>query len=103
MQNRRIIDRIFGEVGVAIEPILETNSLEILATHLRAGQWSSVLPRIIAEPLRLPERIIAIPIVAPEMSTLIGMVVSVRDPQPPLTTALINEVRRLAPDLAETA
>jgi DNA-binding transcriptional LysR family regulator len=103
MQNRRIIDHIFKEVGVYVEPILESNSLEALATHLRAGVWSSVMPRIVAESLGLPPNIRTVPIVAPEMSTLIGMVVSVRDPQPPLTAALINEVRKLAPELAEIA
>ncbi len=103
MQNRRIIDRIFKEAGVGVEPILESNSLVVLATHLRKGLWSSVMPRIVAESLGLPANILSIPIVAPEMSTLIGMVVSVRDPQPPLTAALVAEVRRLAPELNEIA
>ncbi|MDR3438340.1 LysR family transcriptional regulator [Telmatospirillum sp.] len=103
MQNRRIIDHIFKEAGVSVDPILESDSLIALATHLKSGVWSSVMPRIVAEPLGFPPTIRTIPIVAPEASTLIGLVVSVRDPQPPLTAALINEVRRMAPELAAIA
>jgi DNA-binding transcriptional LysR family regulator len=103
MQNRRIIDRIFGEVGIHVEPTLESNSLVVLATHVNTGMWSTIIPRIVAEPLNLSANLRTIPIVAPEMSTLIGLVVAARDPQPPLTAALVSEVRRLAPLLAEMA
>lgn len=103
MQNRRIIDHIFAEVGVHVEPKLESNSLIALATHLKAGLWSTIIPRIVAEPLDFPAHLKLVPIVAPEMSTLIGLVVAMRDPQPPLTAALIEEVRQLAPQLAEIA
>lgn len=103
MQNRRIIDRIFTEVGIAVEPILETNSLSVLATHLRTGVWSSIMPRIVAESLDLTQNLRCIPVVAPEMSALIGMIVSVRDPQPPLAAALIDDIRQLAPELSGLA
>lgn len=103
MQNRRIIDRIFKEVGVDVDPILESNSLVALATHLKTGLWSTILPKIVVEPLDFPANLKTIPIVAPEMSTLIGLVVASRDPQPPLTAALISEARLIASQLAELA
>lgn len=100
MQNRRIIDRIFREVGIEVEPMLESSSMVVLATHLRSGQLSTVMPRVMAEELAMPAEITSIPIVAPDVSTLIGLVVAKRDPQPPLTAALIAEARLLAPSLA---
>jgi DNA-binding transcriptional LysR family regulator len=103
LQNRRILDRNFAEVGVRVTPVLETNSLVVLLTHIRMGIGSTVMPRIIAEPLGLPATVRVIPLVAPEKTTLIGMVTSVRDPQPPLTAALIAEVRKTAPALNESA
>lgn len=103
MQNRRIVDRIFTEAGLVVEPILESNSIVVLATHLRTGMWSTVMPKIMADSLSFPSNIRTIPIVAPEISTLIGLVVAMRDPQPPLTAVLIAEARRLAPELAEMA
>ncbi|AWK85649.1 LysR family transcriptional regulator [Azospirillum thermophilum] len=103
MQNRRIIDRAFSEAGVRAEPMLESNSIVVLSNHLCTGMWSTIMPRIMADSLMLPPTIRAIPIVAPEVSTLIGLVVARRDPQPPLTAALITDARRLAPDLATMA
>lgn len=103
MQNRRIIDRAFAEAGVHVEPKLESNSIVALTSHLVTGVWASVMPRIMAESLLLPPSITTIPIVAPEVTTLIGLVVGKRDPQPPLTAALITDARRIAPQLAMAA
>ncbi|MGQ9371033.1 LysR family transcriptional regulator [Azospirillum sp. ST 5-10] len=103
MQNRRIIDRVFAEAGVNAEPKLESNSIIVLETHLITGMWSTIMPKIMADSLLMPPTIRAIPIVAPEVSTLIGLVVAKRDPQPPLTAALIADARRLAPQLAAMA
>lgn len=100
MQNRRIIDRVFKGVGVTVDPIFESSSIEVLATHLRTGRFSTILPKIMAEELALPERLASIPLVAPEVSSLIGLVVSRRDPHPPLTAALLAEARVLATVLA---
>lgn len=103
MQNRRIIDRSFAEVGIHIEPALQANSLVVLLTHVRAGGWSTILPRIVVEPLGFSSDVRVIPLVAPEKSTLIGMVATARDPQPPLTAAMILEIRRLSSILTELA
>ncbi|MDQ0354286.1 DNA-binding transcriptional LysR family regulator [Rhodoplanes tepidamans] len=72
----------------------------MLATHLRAGVLSTVMPRAMAEELAMPDGIVSIPIVAPDASTLIGLVVAKRDPQTPLTAALVAEARMLAPSLS---
>lgn len=103
MQNRRIVDRIFREVGCTVEPILETSSIVVLASHVRTGCWSTIMPKLMAEELGLPARVRAIPIVAPEVANLIGVVVGRRDPQPPLTSALVAEARALSGALAPLA
>lgn len=104
MQNRRIIDHALADVGLAAEAKLESNSIMVLAAHVRTGRWSSVMPRILAEALGLPsDVIVTIPIVAPEVTHTIGLVTSPRELQPPLTLALIAEARRLAPTLAGIA
>ena len=103
MQNRRIVDRIFREVGCTVEPILETSSIVVLASHVRTGYWSTIMPKLMAEELWLPATVRAIPIVAPEVANLVGLVVGRRDPQPPLTTALVAEARVLATTLGAQA
>ena len=103
MQNRRIIDQVFTEAGIDIHPKLESNSIIVIKTHLGSGVWSTIMPHIMVEALDLPSSIRAIPLVAPEVTRLIGLVVAQRDPQPPLTAALIDEARKIAPRLAEMA
>lgn len=99
MQNRRILDEVFAEVGCSVDPMLETNSISVIASHVRARHWSTIMPRVMAEELDLSGDIKSIPIVAPEVANLIGLVVARRDPQPPLTAALVAEVRAIAPSL----
>ncbi|CAH2605574.1 Transcriptional regulator, LysR family (plasmid) [Rhodovastum atsumiense] len=102
-QNRRILDRIFHEVGVTVEPLLESNAAVVLVSHLRTGRMSTIMPRIMVDELVLPGDFVTIPIVAPEANTLVGLIHPRRDPMPPLTAALITEARLLAPMLASLA
>ena len=100
MQNRRIYDRIFKEVGVPrLEPALETNDFTVRISHLRAGRLATVMPRIMAHDWAMPKELVAIPIVAPEVSVRVGLIYPKRDPMPPPTAALINEARQLIPRL----
>ncbi|MBV5264556.1 LysR family transcriptional regulator [Pinisolibacter aquiterrae] len=100
MQNRRIIDRTFAEIGCRVDPLLETSSIVVIATHVRAGYWATIMPRLMAEEMCLPPHVRTIPLVAPEVANLVGLVVGHRDPQPPLTAALVAEARTLAPTLS---
>jgi DNA-binding transcriptional LysR family regulator len=104
MQNRRILDHAFADVGSRADAKLESNSIMVLAAHVRTGRWSSVMPRILAEAFGLASAgIVAIPIVEPEFSHTIGLVTRTRDLEPPLIRALIAEARRLAPTLSDIA
>ena len=72
----------------------------MLYTHVRTGRWASVMPARLAATLGLTDMLRAIPIVEPEASHTIGLVVPVRKPMKPLTAALVVEARRLAPSLS---
>jgi len=100
MQNRRIIDKLLREAGGAEpEPTLESNSMIVLFSHVRTGQWASVMPEKLAETLGLTERLRAIPIVEPDAVHIIGLVVPDRDPMSPLVAALVAEAKLLATTL----
>jgi DNA-binding transcriptional LysR family regulator len=99
MQNRRIIDRYIRHAGAEPTPMLESNSMILLFSHVRTGRWASVMPARLAEALGLTETIRAIPIRADEPYPTIGLVVPHRDPMTPLVGALVAEARRLARDL----
>lgn len=96
MQNRRIVDRLLAESGVETRPTLVSNSMFVLFSHVRTGRWSTVLPVRLARTLRLEEVMRAIPIVAPDASQVMGLVIPARDPVAPLTAALVEVARATA-------
>ncbi|MGV1803022.1 LysR family transcriptional regulator [Agrobacterium vitis] len=96
MQNRRIINQHFTEAGVVPRPTLESNSMIVLFSHIRTGQWSSIMPRNVAESFGFPEEIRMVPIVEPQAQHLVGLVATHREPYTPLVSALLHEARRLA-------
>lgn len=103
MQNRRIIDRLLKSAGGDSRPTLESDSMILLFSHVRTGRWASVMPAKIAETLGLTDTIRAIPITEPNAVQSIGLVVPKREPMTPTTTALVDEAKRLALTLDESA
>ncbi len=101
MQNRRIIDGLLKGAGGESRPTLESDSMILLFSHVRTGRWASVMPAKLAETLGLTDTIRAIPIVQPEAVQSIGLVVPSREPMMPITAALVEEARRVAPTLDE--
>ena len=95
-QTRRIIEALLRDAGGDPKPALESNSMIVLFSHVRTGRWASVMPAWLAATLGLTETLRAIPIVEPEASHTIGLVVPARQPMKPLTAALVVEARRAA-------
>ena len=99
MQNRRIIETLLRQAGADVAPTLESDSIVVLFAHVRTGRWASVMPAKLAEVLGLTEKVRAIPIVEPEVTHSIGLVVPHRNPLTPLINALVSEATQLAPIL----
>jgi len=100
MQNRRIMDRRMQKAGAEPRPVLETNSMIVLLSHVRTGQWASVLPAIIVDTLLTQGGagtvdIRSIPIRDGDPPPVIGLVYPHREPLQPLTAALVTEARRV--------
>jgi len=100
MQNRRIIDGLLRKAGADPQPTLVSNSMIVLFSHVRTGQWASIMPMKIAETLGLTDTIRAIPIVDPEAVHTVGLLVPQREPLTPLTAALVAEARRAGSKLS---
>ncbi|MFG1347363.1 LysR family transcriptional regulator [Xanthobacter autotrophicus DSM 431] len=103
MQNRRIVDSLLAAAGASAKPTLESNSMIVLFTHVRTGLWASVMPAMLADSLGLTSVVRSIPIVEPDISHSIGLVVPHREPTTPITAALVAEARRIAPKLEQGA
>src|ERR1044072_1055720 len=75
MQTRRIIDRTLRSVGAEATPSLTSNSLLVLYTHVKTGRWASVMPAKLAETLGLADAVRSIPIVEPDVTYSIGLII----------------------------
>ncbi len=95
MQNRRIIDRRLNKMSAALPPVLESNSLIVLMSHVRTGAWASVMPAVMADGLGVAPPVRAIPISETETCPVIGLIYPHREPLLPLTAALVTEARHL--------
>jgi DNA-binding transcriptional LysR family regulator len=95
MQNRRILDMHFHERGAEIHASVETNSLVTLWSHLRFGHWSTVIPHTLLMLLGAIDGLTAIPLTEPDASHAIGLVVSDRDPLPPIAQAFLSLARQI--------
>lgn len=94
MQNRRILNGIFRSVNRLPNPAIETNSVVALCAHVREGHWSSVMPHIFLHLFGAPEGMRAVPLVDPEPTHEIGLVIADRDPSPPIARALMQAARK---------
>ena len=101
MQNRRIIDRMLQQAHTTASTMLESNSMIVLFAHVRTGRWASVMPAVLAETLGLTDKVRSIPIVEPDESHSIGLVLPVREPMTPLAAALGSEAKQLANTLMD--
>jgi DNA-binding transcriptional LysR family regulator len=101
MQNRRIIERLLRETGIEPRITLESDSMILLYSHVRTGRWASVMPARLAATLGLTDVLRSIPIVGPESTHTIGLVVPAREPMTPLNAALVAEARRVAATIAD--
>ncbi|MFG1188857.1 LysR family transcriptional regulator [Xanthobacter flavus] len=103
MQNRRIVDRILAEAGVASNPRIEANTFLGVWSLVRSGAWSGIVPHTYLETFEAPDHLVAIPLVDPVHSQSVGVVTSDRDPQSPLAGAFMRHAaRRLGESVARS-
>ena len=95
MQNRRILDSVFREVGTTVSPRLESTSLLTICAQVLFGGMSSILPHGFAALVNGMPGVRTVPLVQPEVSRTIGLVVADRHPLPPLARALMELARTM--------
>lgn len=90
MQNRRIIDRLTASIGLAVHPMVVSNSFLAVCAHLRQGSWASIVPHSFFHVLGELDDLIALDLVDPVHSECVGLVVSDREPRSPMAAALMT-------------
>ncbi|SNX69459.1 transcriptional regulator /LysR family transcriptional regulator [Cereibacter ovatus] len=96
MQNRRIVNQHLDRAEGPVSPSVESNSPLTLISHVLTGRWASVLPKKLADLFAVTGRISAIPITAPEVEHLVGLIAPHREPHTPILSALLDAARRLS-------
>jgi len=89
MQNRRIIDRLTGSIGLAVHPAVVSNSFLAVCAHLRQGGWASIVPHSFFHLIGREPDLVALDLVDPDHSEMVGLVISDREPRSPMAAALM--------------
>jgi DNA-binding transcriptional LysR family regulator len=79
MHNRAIVDAAFRQAGVAVQPVIETNSILTLGLSVLVGEVCSVLPGALVGVLRGYPELEAVPLGDPEVLTPIGFMYAITD------------------------
>lgn len=90
MQNRRIIDAVFCEIGRRPEIKIESNSFINLCHYIQGGRYCAVLPENFSELVGASNTLKSIPILSPLIKHAVGLVVQEREPLPILVTSLVE-------------
>jgi DNA-binding transcriptional LysR family regulator len=88
MQNRRIADAAFQMAGRKVIPAVETNSLLNLYTNVQHGPWSSIVPGQLMTMMALPDDLVALPLIQPDLTYVVGIVYADRSPVVPAAKVL---------------
>jgi DNA-binding transcriptional LysR family regulator len=89
MQNRRIIDGVFQSLGTAAKPMIVSNSFLGICSYVRHGGFASIVPNSFFYVFVNCRDLIGIDLVEPVHSQVIGLVLTARDPLPPMASALM--------------
>lgn len=96
MQNRRILDGYFAEVGVAVSPVAETDTVSAIYAHISSMRLSSVIPHAWLHSFGVPEGMRVMPLPRPKRSFQVGLVLADRDPESMLARALVDTARQVS-------
>jgi DNA-binding transcriptional LysR family regulator len=72
MHNRTIVDATFRQLGISVQPVIETNSILTLGLTVLVGEVYSILPGALVAVLRGYAELEAVPLVGPDVLTPIG-------------------------------
>jgi DNA-binding transcriptional LysR family regulator len=98
MQNRRILNNVATSIGITLAPLVVSNSFLAIFSHLRHGEWSSIMPHTFTYALGGASDLLAIELVEPVHTQAIGLVLSNRDPPTPMANALLASARECERD-----
>jgi DNA-binding transcriptional LysR family regulator len=95
MQYRRVLNKLTETLGLKLKPSVTCDSFLAVCSHVRSGEWSSIVPHTFSVILAGCRDLAFVNLVEPIHSQAIGLVASGRDPLSPLAQALMKCAARL--------
>ncbi|MEP6357103.1 MAG: LysR family transcriptional regulator [Hyphomicrobiales bacterium] len=96
MRNRRIIEEIFTQIGISIEPLMETNALMISLAQVEASVAATIIPKALVDVLPLSDKVIALKMTDPVVEREIGLLLPKREPAPPSHKVLMDTLAAIS-------
>ncbi|MCV6545903.1 MAG: LysR family transcriptional regulator [Cohaesibacter sp.] len=96
MQFRHIVDAAFKQTGCSPSSDIESNSINNLYAFIQTGHYAAVLPENCKIQLSELEGLCAIPLIEPDITHMVGLIVQERDPLPLLLSALAQSSKDVA-------
>ncbi|MFG1417431.1 LysR family transcriptional regulator [Xanthobacter sp. V0B-10] len=93
-ETRRVIDIVLARVGQTAQPRLEVADFPAAWSQVQAGGWASIVPHTYLDAMDLPAGTAVLELVEPEWRSTMVLVISDRDPPPPLAAALLRHARQ---------
>ncbi|KAB1069477.1 LysR family transcriptional regulator [Methylobacterium planeticum] len=90
MQNRRILDGLAATFGLVLRPTVVSNSFLGVCAHLREGGYVSIVPQTFRHLFGGTEALVMRDLAEPTPHQAVGLVLSERDPLPPMAAALLR-------------
>ncbi|MEI4235000.1 LysR family transcriptional regulator [Roseovarius sp. D22-M7] len=88
MQNRRILDKVFDDLGLLPNVTVETSGFMAAMVLAAEGMSATVVPNHLIEAFGQPGGTVALPLVAPVLEKKVAIVTPLRDPGLPVVDAL---------------
>lgn len=95
MLNRVLLESIFQSAGVSPKTVIDTDCAMLLCSHVRSGEWFTIVPHSFFYVIDGWGGTKALPIVEPEATNTMGLLVAERSPMPPLINAFVEVLQTL--------
>jgi len=95
MLNRILLEDIFKSAGVSPKTVIDTDCAMLLCSHVRSGEWFTIVPHSFFYVIQGWEGTQALPIVEPTATNTMGLLVAERSPMPPVINAFVEVIQTL--------
>jgi DNA-binding transcriptional LysR family regulator len=93
MRYRKIIDTVFGEIGVDPQPVMETNAFTAALAQVASGVAATIAPQKLVDSFVVSNDLVRLQLTDPVVHSVIGLATTGQEPVLPAIKALKEEVK----------